>query len=154
MERKHRFLLGGVLLAATVGYLIYSAVSETSVYYLTIGEFTAKKDTLLNEGVRVAGRVRTGTVQWEPRTNDLKFAIADFEDIADGDGDPGLPVHYTGLVPDMFAEGRDVIVEGKYGADGVFRAHAVLTSYPSKYEAEDGYGGKGEAKVESAAPRS
>jgi hypothetical protein len=48
-----------------------------------------------------------------------------------------LPVAYTGIVPDMFAEGRDVIIEGRY-VDGVLQAHAVMTSCPSKYEPKPG----------------
>jgi cytochrome c-type biogenesis protein CcmE len=44
-----------------------------------------------------------------------------------------LPVEYTGILPDMFAEGRDVIVEGTY-VNGVLRAQSVMTSCPSKYE--------------------
>ena len=41
----------------------------------------------------------------------------------------------TGIKPDMFADGRDVIVEGRYTGD-VLHATQVLTSCPSKYEAK------------------
>ncbi len=131
MQRKNRFILGGVLLAAAVLYLIYSAVSETSVYYLTIDEFVVQKDRLVNEGVRVAGRVQDGTVQWDAKSLHLRFALADFKSPNDA-----VRIEYTGILPDMFGDGRDVIVEGKYGADGVFRARTILTSCPSKYEAK------------------
>ena len=131
MQRKKRFFLGGVLLAAAVGYLVYTAVSETSVYYLTIDEFIQRKEAFANEGVRVAGRVGKGTVQWDAKSLNLQFAMVDFRSPG-----RGVPVSYTGILPDMFAEGRDVIIEGKYGTDGVFRAHTVLTSCPSKYQAE------------------
>ncbi len=132
MQRKTRFLVGGVLLVGAVGYLMYAAVSETSVYYLTMDEFQAKKEALVGEGVRIAGRVRPGTVEWDPKTLVLRFSLANIRT-----GGDGLMVHYTGVLPDMFGEGRDVIVEGKYAGDGVFRAHTILTSCPSKYEAED-----------------
>lgn len=116
---------------AAIAFLIFSAVNETSVYYLTIDEFVAQKEALANEGVRVAGRVRDGSMQWDPKTLHLRFALVDFEAPA-----AGVPVHYTGILPDMLAEGRDVIVEGKYGNDGVFQAHTIMTSCPSKYEAK------------------
>jgi cytochrome c-type biogenesis protein CcmE len=53
-------------------------------------------------------------------------------------------VHYLGITPDMFkAEGgSDVIVEGKY-RDGMIHAQSVMTSCPSKYEAEAAYEGEG-----------
>jgi cytochrome c-type biogenesis protein CcmE len=133
MERKYRFLLGGVLLAGAISYLIYSAASSTSVYYLTLAEFMPQREALADEGVRVAGRVRSGSVQWDPRNLDLAFKLGDFE----VESTLSVPVTYRGLLPDMFAEGRDVIVEGKYNREGVFQAHTVLTSCPSKYEAED-----------------
>lgn len=133
MERRYRFLVGGVLLAGAISYLIYSAASSTSVYYLTLAEFMPQRESLADEGVRVAGRVRAGTVQWDPRNLDLAFNLGDFEDASP----LSVPVTYRGLLPDMFAEGRDVIVEGKYNREGVFQAHTVLTSCPSKYEAED-----------------
>lgn len=133
MERKHRFLLGGVLLAGAIGYLIYTAASATSVYYMTLTEFLPQRQALDGEGVRVAGRVRNGSVQWDAKTLELAFVLGDFEEASD----LRLPVTYKGLLPDMFSEGRDVIVEGKYSGDGVFKAHTVLTSCPSKYEAED-----------------
>lgn len=132
MERNKRFLVGGVLLAGAIGYLIYSAASTTSVYYMTLDEFMPKRQALLDEGVRVAGRVRNGTVRWDARTLDLAFDLGDFEEASD----LMVPVTYNGLLPDMFAEGRDVIVEGRYDGGGTFRAHTVLTSCPSKYEAE------------------
>ena len=44
-----------------------------------------------------------------------------------------LSMPATRLVPDMFAEGRDVIVEGHY-ADGIMHAKTIMTSCPSKYE--------------------
>jgi len=132
MERKHRFLVGAALLAAAMSYLVYTAASSTSVYYMTVAEFMPKREALANEGVRVAGRVRNGTVQWDAKTLDLSFVLGDFTP-----SEIAVPVKYTGVLPDMFAEGRDVVVEGKYGVDGVFQAHTVLTSCPSKYEAED-----------------
>ncbi len=133
MERKHRFLVGGVLLAGAIGFLIYSAASSTSVYYLTIAEFVQQRAELEDESVRVAGRVKDGTVQWDAKTLDLAFVLGDF----DASTPISVPVKYNGLLPDMFAEGRDVIVEGRYTGTGVFQAHTVLTSCPSKYEAED-----------------
>ena len=63
----------------------------------------------------------------------MKFAIGDFK----GDDEPigeTVPVAFTGIVPDMFAEGRDVIIEGRY-VDGTLHAQQIMTSCPSKYEA-------------------
>ncbi|MBI4518306.1 MAG: cytochrome c maturation protein CcmE [Deltaproteobacteria bacterium] len=125
-------MIGAVLLVGAVTYLVYAGVRETSMYYFKIDEFLARKSELTNEGVRVAGRVRSGSVEKKTTTagTELRFVLSDFGAV------DGVPVHYTGVLPDMFAEGRDVIVEGKYTPEGMLRARSVLTSCPSKYEAE------------------
>lgn len=141
MNRKKRFLIGAFILAGAVGYLMYTGVSQTAVYYLTIGEFLAQKDGLVNEGIRVAGRVAVGSVtkKMTPAGEELNFRLGDFKSTDGvGDGTGGsVPVHFVGITPDMFkaAGGSDVIVEGKY-RNGTLYAQNVLTSCPSKYEAE------------------
>src|SRR6185295_3186721 len=100
IERKHRFLVGGALLVVAITYLIYTAASSTSVYYMTVVEFMPQREALKNEGVRVAGRVRNGTVQWDAKTLDLAFTLGDFAD----DSVVSVPVRYKGILPDMFAE--------------------------------------------------
>ncbi len=140
MNRKVRFFVAASVLVGAVAYLMYTGVSQTAVYYLTIGEFHQKKDELVNEGVRVAGRVQMGSVErrMTSQGEEIKFRMGDFT--GEDQAGPMLPVHFVGIVPDMFKRegGSDVIVEGKY-RDGVLYAHNVLTQCPSKYEpAEDG----------------
>jgi len=130
MKRNTRFVVGAAIITAAVTYLVYTGIRETSVYYLTIDEFLSRREAIANEGVRVAGRVGAGSMQWNPSTLDLRFRLASF------DGHDGVDVVYNGVLPDMFAEGRDVIVEGTYGAAGTLRARTLLTSCPSKYEPE------------------
>ncbi|MBP1684131.1 MAG: cytochrome c-type biosis protein CycJ [Deltaproteobacteria bacterium] len=137
MNRKARFGVAALLLSGAVGYLMYSGVRQTAVYYLTISEFLARKDSLANEGVRVAGRVELGSVtkQMTPAGEELNFRLGDFQ--TEGSSDGTVAVHFIGVTPDMFkaAGGSDVIVEGKY-RDGMIHAQSVLTSCPSKYEPE------------------
>lgn len=130
MERNRRFIVGASIIVAAVAYLVYTGIRETSVYYLTIDELLSRREAVAGEGLRVAGRVGANSVVWNPATLDLKFRLANFDD------NDGVDVAYNGVLPDMFAEGRDVIVEGTYSHDGSFRARTLLTACPSKYEAE------------------
>jgi cytochrome c-type biogenesis protein CcmE len=139
MKRSSKFGIGAALLVGAVGYLMYAGVQQSSMYYLTIAEFLPRKEGLAGEGVRVAGRVAAGSL-WKRTTaegTEMKFAIGDFTGQDVGAAPETLPVAYTGIVPDMFAEGRDVIIEGRY-AGGVLEAKTIMTSCPSKYEAEAG----------------
>lgn len=142
MNRKWRFALAAAILVGAVVYLMYTGVSQTATYYLTVEEFEARRPTLEGEGVRVAGRVAPGSVQRRltPQGDELRFFLGDFT--TDGSATKlKLAVHYVGVVPDMFKEegGSDVIVEGRFEG-GVLRAHSVLTSCPSKYEPMEEHG--------------
>ncbi len=130
MDRNRRFIIGASIIVAAVAYLVYTGIRETSVYYLTIEELLSRREAVAGEGLRVAGRVGSNSIAWNAATLDLKFRLANFED------SDGIPVAYNGVLPDMFADGRDVIVEGTYAHDGTFHARTLLTSCPSKYEAE------------------
>ena len=133
MSKKTQFLIGIALIVGTVGYLMYTSIRETSLYYFTIEEFATKRTALTNEGVRVAGRVGTGSMNWNPKDLHLQFLLSSFKE---GEPIQGVPVRYQGILPDMFAEGRDVIVEGRYSHENILEAKTIMTSCPSKYEAE------------------
>ena len=135
MKGKSKFFIGVLVIVGAVGYLIYTGIRETSTYYLTIEEFLPKREALANEGVRVAGRVQAGSIRWDPKDLRFSFVLGPFKDGA-SDHPAGVPVHYQGILPDMFAEGRDVIVEGRYDAESALAAKTIMTSCPSKYEPE------------------
>lgn len=130
MQRNRRFIVGATIIVAAVSYLVYTGIRETSVYYLTIDELLQRREAVAGEGLRVAGRVGASSMKWNASTLDLQFRLTNFED------KDGVPVSYNGVLPDMFAEGRDVIVEGTYARDGSFHARTLLTACPSKYKAE------------------
>ena len=134
---KRRFFLGILLVIGAVAYLIYTGIRETSNYYLTIEEFLPQKEAFANEGVRLAGRVQAGSIQWDPKALQLRFVLGPFKEQVGATAQAvGIPVHYQGVLPDMFAEGRDVIVEGRYHAEQALVAKTLMTSCPSKYEPE------------------
>jgi len=144
MKIRLRFIIGAGLIILAIGYLIGNAMRTTSEYYLTVTEVAARQSELGGQAIRVAGRVKYGTVDWEPNTLTLKFEIVPIPDV-DAGGAPIKPVVDTDPVsfrvvsagepkPDMFAPGRDVIVEGKLGAGSVITATQVMTSCASKYK--------------------
>ncbi len=133
MHPNVRFVIGGLVIVSAIAYLMYTGIRETSAYYLTIQEFLPRKESLQGSALRVAGRVAPGSVQYDPKTLHLTFQIGEF--VNGSTAGPSVPVEFTGIKPDMFGEGRDVIIEGRYSG-GTFEAHKVLTSCPSKYEAK------------------
>ena len=127
MLNRRRFIVGAALIAAAVSYLVYAGIRTTSMYYFELGEFLARRDGLVGETLRVKGWVRHGSVRWDAHTNELAFELADKE------GARAVPVAYRGIRPDMFSEGREVVVEGRWHQGGL-AARQIMTSCPSKYE--------------------
>jgi cytochrome c-type biogenesis protein CcmE len=114
-----------------VGYLIFSGLQETTVYYHTVSEVQSGKYRQTDQGMRISGNVVPGSVERQAKSLGLDFRISD----AQG-GEP-LRVHYQGVVPDNFKEGMAVVVEGKLRpGEKVFDANTILLKCPSKYEKE------------------
>src|SRR5215831_7045946 len=75
MRIKLRFVIGSALIVTAIAYLITTAIRNTSEYYLTVNEVAAREASLGSQSLRVAGRVKPGSIAWDPSTLTLKFAI-------------------------------------------------------------------------------
>ena len=134
--KNGRFFFGLTAVAGVVGYLMWTGISDTMVYYLTPIELMERVEadpTFHELGVKVNGRVVEGS--WEQGIEGRSthaFVVSDLEDV-----DATLRVRYDDVLPDTFNDQAEVVLEGTYGTDGVFRAHTVLTKCGSRYEAAE-----------------
>lgn len=129
MKPRTKFLIGGGLVLATAGYLMASSIRETGVYYLTPTELATKLSadpTLHSVGVKLGARVVAGSIKREAGGREYAFVVTD--------GARDVPVVYRGIAPDTFTDGVDVVVEGRMGQDGTFRATTLLAKCASRYE--------------------
>lgn len=143
MRFRLRFVIGTALVVGAIVYLITTAIRSTSEYYLTVNEVAGRQAELVGQPLRVAGRVKPGSIAWDPATLTLRFGMIP---IPDPNANPAVrqvstaePASYTVTCagepkPDMLADNRDVIVEGKLDSAGHITATQVLTSCPSKYK--------------------
>lgn len=132
MKAGHKFLLGASLIVASVGFLIAQGVKETGVYFLEpaeLAEKTRSDPSFYDVGLKMGGKVVPGSIRRDSSNRQIDFQVSD--------GVQTYPVTYRGLVPDTFTDANDieVIVEGRLGRDGVFRATEVLAKCGSRYEA-------------------
>src|SRR5438067_4709480 len=111
-----------LVVAACVGYLIYSASGGSSEYYLTVSELQAHPT--YDQDVRVAGVVQNDVV-YTPLGPRVQFT--------EKDSTASMLVVYQGLLPDIFQPGITVVAEGRLGADCVFHARDVLAKCPSRF---------------------
>lgn len=127
-RKKLQFVLGGVVIFGAIAYLSVSGIREGMSYFHKIDEVQALGSKLHGKGIRVSGKVQEGSIRQSPDRR-----VHDFNMV---DGKGVLAVHFRGILPDLFKDGAVVIVEGKYGINGVLVASNVMTACPSKYEAE------------------
>ncbi len=118
-----KFLIGGAIILVVIGWLIFSNVQGSTAYYLTVEEVMGQGPS--DRMVRVSGLVVGETIDWDTQQMTLRFEIAD-----EGGS---MPVIFKGVRPDMFQDGAQAVVEGKYTTKGVFEATSLLLKCPSKY---------------------
>jgi len=129
-KRKIRLIVAlsaAVLLASALVYTSFSAATEAATPSQLL------KDRVSSQrSIELTGKVAAGSVHKSGDT--LRFAVAD----RDGTG-PRIPVVYTGVVPDPFRVGREVIVTGKL-KDGTFMGErdSLVTKCPSKFQTKPG----------------
>jgi cytochrome c-type biogenesis protein CcmE len=129
VKARTKFLIGGLLVLSTSGYLMASSIESTGMYYLTPSELAAKvqgDETFHNTGVRVGARVVPGTIKRDPGGKSVAFTVTD--------GARTYPVRYRGIIPDTFTDSVDVVVEGRLHRDGVFQATVLTAKCASRYE--------------------
>ena len=128
MRASLKWLGLGVVVAACVGYLVVSATGSSAEYYQTVGEMRSHGSS---GDVRVLGTVQNDVVRTDGGLH-VRFTAAQ-------DGQT-MPVDYRGTVPDIFKPGIQVVVDGRMGSDGVFRARTLEAKCPSKFSSAQSQG--------------
>ncbi|HSQ61337.1 MAG TPA: cytochrome c maturation protein CcmE [Acidobacteriota bacterium] len=122
-------MIVSLVVVASVAYLILSGVKQTGLQYMTVTELATVEEAPKAGGFRLDGVVAAGTIAYDQKRPRLTFQMTD--------GKEAIQVVYDGLMPDAFAEGRDVVVEGTFRhADRTLHASKLVTKCPSKYESE------------------
>ncbi len=119
------FVLAGIAILGAVMYLVFANTQSSAVYYMTVPEL--KHCTICTtQAVRVAGYVQANTIAHDEQKGTISFVIEDSHQV--------LPVTYSGVVPDIFRAGVQVVVEGYYSGKGAFQAQTLLAKCPSKFQ--------------------
>jgi cytochrome c-type biogenesis protein CcmE len=132
--RRLKLLVGAIVIAACVGYLIYGGIQETIVYFVTPSELHAKGSSAYGKSLRLGGLVKEGSWSKEAGTLFHRFELVDETSM--------VQVAFRGIPPDLFGEGRGALVEGSYGPDGVFQAKTILAKHSEEYTSAEDHGSK------------
>lgn len=121
-QKRLALILGGLLLLSAATALVLFALRDNLAFFYTPTQINAK-EAPTGRTFRVGGMVEVGSVK---RTGlDVAFRVTDTAQV--------VPVTYTGILPDLFKEGKGVVAQGTLGPDGVFRAKEVLAKHDENY---------------------
>lgn len=118
-----RLAIAAVLVAGSLGWVAYEGLKGNLVYYLTPTEILNQGESAVGERVRLGGLVMPGSVRRAGDT--VHFVVTDET--------TRMTVIETGGVPALFRDGKGVVLEGYYGADGAFHADTVLVKHSDRY---------------------
>lgn len=121
-------VIGVVLIGGAMTYFVFQAMQSSWSYYYSVDDFSANSPAVKNHSLRIAGRVKQGSIVRDLEKVSLNFTLTGSE--------AELPVQYKGSVPDNFAEDREVVVEGRLDTTGIFHADMLMTKCESKYRAK------------------
>ncbi len=125
MKPRHKriaLITGGLATIGIAATLVLNALNSNIAFFVTPSEIAAGKAPQ-GQIFRVGGMVKEGSLRRDNLT--VHFAITDTA--------KEVPVTYTGILPDLFMEGKGAVAQGKIGPDGIFAASEVLAKHDENY---------------------
>ena len=117
------FLMFLLILAVLVVFIILKSLEENVVYFFSPTEIYNEENISLNKKLRVGGLVKEGSVTSSETS--ITFIITDLNN--------EIIVSYSGVVPNLFAEGKGVVAEGKLKDKKFFIADKILAKHDENY---------------------
>ena len=127
MKPRHRKLALIVLVVAALGVavaLVLNAFNSNLVFFFSPTQ-VANGEAPTSRAFRIGGLVEEGSIKREADGLTTRFVVTDTA--------KSMPVTYTGILPNLFKEGKGVVAEGRLGADGLFAATQVLAKHDENY---------------------
>ena len=127
MKPRHKriaLIIAGLAILGVALTLVLSAFRSNLVFFFTPTQVAAH-EAPHGRNFRIGGLVEKGSVKRQPDGVTVRFVVTDTA--------KSVPVLFTGILPDLFKEGKGVVAQGKLGADGVFAASEVLAKHDENY---------------------
>ena len=121
-KKRGAIVAAGLLAVGTAAALVLNALNSNIALYVTPTEVAAGKSPK-GQAFRIGGMVKDGSLRRDNLT--VHFVVTDMA--------KDISVQYTGILPDLFKEGKGAVVQGRLGADGNFTASEVLAKHDENY---------------------
>ena len=103
--------------------LILKSLNQNLLYFSTPTEIKQKEDIILGKAMRIGGMVKKNSIIVSE--NNIQFFVTDFKN--------EILISYSGTIPNLFAEGKGVVAEGKLSDKSFFIADRILAKHDEKY---------------------
>lgn len=123
-QRRLMWVLLGLVLVSTAVILMLRALNANVMFFYSPSQVQSG-EAPRNAAFRLGGLVEEGSLQRSPDGLQVQFMVTDQV--------KSVPVAYKGLLPDLFKEGKGVVVSGKLEGEGQFRATEVLAKHDENY---------------------
>tara|TARA_B110000438_G_C15714565_1_gene606898 strand:- start:472 stop:900 length:429 start_codon:yes stop_codon:yes gene_type:complete len=117
------FLVTSFLLASIMIIVILRSLEKNVVYFLSPSEIYNKENISADEKIRIGGLVKINSISKNGEI--VNFIITDLKN--------EIAVSYIGIVPNLFAEGKGVVAEGKLKDKKYFIAEKILAKHDENY---------------------
>ena len=127
MKSRHKrfaMIAAGIALIGVAVALVLNAFQSNLVFFFTPSQIVAN-EAPVGRSFRVGGMVLADSVHRGPDGITVRFVVTDTAQ--------SVPVVFSGILPDLFREGKGVVAQGKLGPDGVFHAEQVLAKHDENY---------------------
>jgi len=121
-HKRAALIVGGLAAIGLAAAFVLNALDSNIALYVTPSEVAAGKAPQ-GKAFRIGGMVKDGSLRRDNLT--VHFLITDTA--------KDIPVAYTGILPDLFKEGKGAVVQGRFGTDGQFTATEVLAKHDENY---------------------
>jgi cytochrome c-type biogenesis protein CcmE len=124
-RHKRAVLIGtGLVILAAAVTLVLTAFQQNLVFFFTPSQIAAN-EAPVGKPFRIGGMVEEGSLKRGGDGLTVQFKVTDTA--------KSVQVKYTGILPDLFKEGKGVVAQGRLGPDGVFQASEVLAKHDENY---------------------
>ncbi len=138
-QKRFWFILSAILVLCIAAAFVLNAFQSNLVFFFTPSQ-VFKGEAPKNRLFRIGGMVKEGTLK---RGNDeIEFVVTDFSN--------DVVVHYSGLLPDLFKEGKGVVAQGRLNNENVMSATEVLAKHDENYMPPEAKAAIDKAAVERA----
>ena len=121
-KKRAALVIGALAAVSVAAALVLNALNSNIALYVTPSEVAAGKSPT-GQAFRIGGIVKEGSMKRDNLT--VHFVVTDTV--------KEIPVSFTGILPDLFKEGKGAVMQGRLDSQGRFAATEVLAKHDENY---------------------